>query len=144
MGNKATRDEATKRVETVRQLILSGLHSERIVQTITTEWNLQPRQGWNYIRKAREFIEQLTDEARPYLLAEHIAVRRSIRERARKDGDLRAELLAAQDEAKLFGLYAPERLEVDDLRDKPDDELIAEFQAIVDAARTRTGGGDNQ
>lgn len=34
-------------------------------------------------------------------------------------------------------------IEVNDLRDKPDHELIAEFQSIVDAARTRASGSDS-
>lgn len=34
-------------------------------------------------------------------------------------------------------------IEVDDLRDKPDDDLIREFQSIVDAARARADGGDS-
>lgn len=34
-------------------------------------------------------------------------------------------------------------IEVDDLREKSDDDLIREFQNIVDAARARAGGGDS-
>ena len=138
---KADKLEHSKRVETVRQLILSGTEATRIVQTVTEQWQIKDRQGWNYIKSARALIQAATQPSREYLLAEHIAVRRSIRERARQAKDLQAELRAAQDEAKLFGLYAPERREVDDLRDKPDDELIAEFRAIVDAARARTSAG---
>lgn len=36
-----------------------------------------------------------------------------------------------------------EKLEVNDLRDKPDSDLIREFESIVDAARTRAGNGDS-
>ena len=138
-----SRIETATRVETVRQLILSGVESTRIVQQVSAQWKVTERQGWNYMAKARELILDVSVPSREYLLAEHIAVRRSIRERARQAKDLQAELRAAQDEAKLFGLYAPERIELDDLRDKPDDELIAEFRAIVDAARARTGAGDS-
>jgi hypothetical protein len=140
---KADKLEHGKRVETVRQLILSGTEATRIVQTVAEQWGLKDRQGWNYIKHARALIQDATLPTRAYLLAEHVAARRSLRERARKKGDLRAELLALQDEAKLFGLYAPERIEVDDVRDTPDHDLIREFEAIVDTARTRAGSSDS-
>jgi len=59
----------------------------------------------NYMRDARANILAISAEARPYLLAEHLAHRRDMRRRAQKAGDLQAELLAAKDEAKLLGLY---------------------------------------
>lgn len=34
-------------------------------------------------------------------------------------------------------------IEVDDLREKPDDDLIREFQTIIDAARARASAGDS-
>lgn len=36
-----------------------------------------------------------------------------------------------------------DKLELNDLRDKPDNDLIHEFQSIVDAARARAGASDN-
>lgn len=44
--------------------------------------------------------------------------------------------------AKILGLYV-ERVEVRNLNDKADNELISEFQSIVDAARTRSAGSDS-
>jgi hypothetical protein len=141
---KADKLEHAKRVETVRQLILSGTEAARIVQTAAETWKIKDRQTWNYIKQARAQIQAATLPSREYLLAEHVAVRRSIRERARQAKDLRAELAAAQDEAKLFGLYAPTQIEVDDLREKSDSELIHEWQSILDAARTRAGASDSE
>ena len=140
---KANKLEHAKRIETVRQLILSGTEATRIVQTTSAEWHVSERQGWNYIKAARALIQDATLPSREYLLAEHVAVRRAIRERARAAKDLRAELAAAQDEAKLFGLYAPTQIEVDDLRDKADSDLFHEFQAILDTARTRAVASDH-
>ena len=57
------------------------------------------------MRDARTNILAISAEARPYMLAEHIAIRRDIRRRAQKAGDFQAELHAAKDEAKLLGLY---------------------------------------
>lgn len=45
--------------------------------------------------------------------------------------------------AKIFGQFV-ERIEVSDLRDKADDDLIREFQTILDAARTRAGASDSE
>lgn len=144
---KADKSEHDKRLETVRQLILSGVNSERIVQTVTAQWSIKTRQGWNYIRQARVLIQAITVEARPYLVAEHIAVRRSIRERARQAKDLRAELAASQDEAKLMGLYPPAQVEVHDYRKDAAqygitqsklDELENEFVAAMTGAKVTT------
>lgn len=44
--------------------------------------------------------------------------------------------------ARILGLYV-ERIELNELRDKADSDLIAEFQSIVDAARARAGASDS-
>jgi hypothetical protein len=102
---KAHKLEYAQRVESVRQLILSGSDTAPILQAVTAKWAVSTRQAWNYMRDARANILAISAEARPYLLAEHLAHRRDMRRRAQKAGDLQAELLAAKDEAKLLGLY---------------------------------------
>ena len=102
---KANKLEYAQRVETVRQLILAGNETPRVLQGVTEKWGVTDRQAWNYVRDARTNILAISAEARPYMLAEHIAIRRDIRRRAQKAGDFQAELLAAKDEAKLLGLY---------------------------------------
>ena len=102
---KANKLEYAQRVESVRQLILAGNDTPRVLQAVTEKWGVNNRQAWNYVRDARTNILAITKEARPYLVAEHLAIRRDIRRRAQKVGDLQAELLAAKDEAKLLGLY---------------------------------------
>jgi hypothetical protein len=129
--------ETDTRVETVRQFILSGDEASDIVRRAAETWGIKQRQAENYIHMARAKIRAITEQVRPYLLAEHIAVRRDIRRRAREAGDLRAEIAAAQDEAKLFGLYPSERVEVLTWEDKvirllmegkvTPDEVMAEF-----------------
>jgi hypothetical protein len=102
---KANKLEYAQRVESVRQLILSGNDTPRVLQGIAEKWGVNNRQAWNYVRDARTNILAISAEARPYMLAEHIAHRRDMRRRAQKVGDFQAELLAAKDEAKLLGLY---------------------------------------
>jgi hypothetical protein len=71
------------------------------------------------------------------MLAEHMSVRRDIRRRAREAGDLRAEIAAAQDECKLFGLYPSEKVEIFDWRKDAQaagldpDALVKEFFSKV-------------
>ena len=113
---KSTRLETDTRVETVRQFILRGDETSDIVRAAAETWGIKDRQAWYYIEKAREKIKELTELARPYLIAEHIAIRRDIRMRAQKANNLYAELAAAQDEAKLFGLYPSEKIELTDWR----------------------------
>jgi len=115
---KSNKLEYAMRVEAVRQMILSGQEATYIVQTISADYAVTERQGWNYIKAARGHILEATVPNREYLIAEHISVRRDIRMRAQLVGDLRAELGAAKDEAKLFGLYPAAQVEVKDWRDK--------------------------
>jgi hypothetical protein len=143
---KSTRLETVTRVETVRQLIISGVEASAIVRTVAEKWTVKDRQAWNYVIKARAEIAIITQQARPYLLAEHIAVRRDIRRRAREAHDLRAEIAAAQDEAKLFGLYPSEKVEIFDWRKDAQaagvdpDSLVAELFSKVPVKDDATDG----
>lgn len=111
--NKADSYTVEMRVDAVRLLLLKGQEdTPRLVQDIANKFNVNTRQAYNYIAKAKKQIEAIGAIDRAYRFSEHIALRRDIRKRARDDGDLRMELAAAQDEAKLLGLYPAERHEV--------------------------------
>lgn len=111
--NKVDSYTAEIRVDAVRLLLLKGQEdTPRLVQDIASKFGVNTRQAYNYIAKAKKQIENVGAIDRAYRFAEHIALRRDIRRRARDDGDLRMELAAAQDEAKLLGLYPAERQEI--------------------------------
>ena len=111
--NKVDSYTAEIRVDAVRLLLLKGQEdTPRLVQDIANKFGVNTRQAYNYIAKAKKQIEDVGAIDRAYRLSEHIALRRDLRRRARDDGDLRMELAAAQDEAKLLGLYPAERHEV--------------------------------
>jgi hypothetical protein len=98
------------RVDAVRVLLLKGQEdTPRLVQDIATQFGVNTRQAYNYVAKAKKQIAEIGEIDRAYRLAEQLAVRRDIRRRANAKGDYRAELLAAQDEAKLLGLYPADR-----------------------------------
>ncbi len=104
---------AETRVDAVRVLLLKG-HEDTpsLVQGIADKFGVNTRQAYNYVAKAKKQIAEVGAIDSAYRLAEHIAVRRDIRRRARDGNDLRMELAAAQDEAKLLGLYPADRHEV--------------------------------
>jgi hypothetical protein len=111
---KSTTIEYQKRVELVRQLLLSGAESHVILRNVSEKYDITPRMVDNYIRAAKQRIAIYSKEKFPLIegemVAEHISLRRDMRRRAREAGDIRAELAAARDEAQLIGLYAPTKI----------------------------------
>ena len=111
--NRVDAHTVETRVDAVRVLLLKGQEdTPRLVQEIANQFGVNTRQAYNFVAKAKEQIKDVGAIDRAYRLAEHIAVRRDIRRRARNDGDLRMELAASQDEAKLLGLYPADKHEV--------------------------------
>lgn len=106
MGGIKTDERTTEtRVDAVRLLLLKGNEpTPRLVQDIATQFGVQSRQAYNYVAKAKRQIADIGEIDRTYKLAEHIAIRRDIRRRARDKGDIKMELAAADSEAKLLGL----------------------------------------
>ena len=94
-------------------LLLKGQEdTPRLVQDIATKFGVNTRQAYNYVAKAKKQIVEIGEIDRAYRLAEQIAMRREIRRKAFDTNDLRTALAAAQDEAKLLGLYPADKHEV--------------------------------
>lgn len=110
---KATNLEYDQRIETARQMILSGLDASAICRDMTSRFEVSTRQAERYVSEAHERLKERFLLDRAALFAEHIAHRRDMRYRARRAKDLRMELAVAQDEAKLLGLYSPEEVHHD-------------------------------
>lgn len=102
---KPTKYEKTLRVETVKQALIQGLTRYSILRNVSEKYSVTERTVENYIAEARKQLETELAAARPYMIGEHIAHRRDLRQRMRKAGDLHGELRVAQDEAKLLSLY---------------------------------------
>ena len=113
---KVTKDEYKKRIMLVSRKIVEGENTTELAENISIQFSVTIRQAWNYIRDAKEQLVAISVDSKEALFAEHIAVRRSLRKRAAKAGDLRTELAVVQDEAKLFDLYSPERFAIEDWR----------------------------
>lgn len=104
-GKRATRTERDNRLSHICALILLGWRSTHITRFASAEWSLSIRQCELYVSEARRQMEHELKSLHEWTLAEHVALRRDMRRRAAKSGDLRMELEAARDEAKLLGLY---------------------------------------
>ena len=75
-------------------------------------YGVAERTADNYIAKAKTALKVEHEADRPYLMAEHVAHRRNLRAQFRRQNDYYGELKAAQDEAKLLGLYPATRHEL--------------------------------
>jgi len=131
------------RVDAVRLLLLTGKEdTSRLVQDIAAKFGVNTRQAYNYVAKAKQQIEEVGAIDRTYRLAEHIAIRRDIRRRARDANDLRMELAAAQDEAKLLGVYPSDRHEISGPNGEPIEQNTHVFshETVSAALATRSTG----
>ena len=110
--SKADAIEYQKRIETVRRLILDGTENDVILRNIAEAWQVKPRMAQYYISRARAKNQAWIDFNTADMFAHHIAFRRYLREKAMMAGDLKTALQSAIDEAKMFGLYAPTKIDV--------------------------------
>jgi hypothetical protein len=144
---KVGRLEKEQRVDVVRLLLLKGELPATVARDVSAKWHITVRQGENYVRAAQQQIANILEIDRLFLYAEHISHRRDLRRRAQAEGDLRAELAAAQDEAKLLKLYPAELVEIRDWREEARQNGVKDvdglFEQLVQAALARAdeGGG---
>lgn len=108
-GVKADKATYESRVNIVLTLIYRGWPSGRIVQNITELWHIQERQARNYIRAAYRRIRKLYEQKQKNLIAEMLARHDDLRDRAYQDHNLSLVLDIDKEDAKLLGLYAPEK-----------------------------------
>jgi hypothetical protein len=104
--------EIARRVNAVYLELLGGGARGEIVQFCSKQWRVTARQIDDYIAAANALIEAEAAKTHDEQFQAHVGIRRAIRLRAREHGDLRMELDAAKDEAKLRDLYPDERSNV--------------------------------
>ena len=109
MTKKASAATIDQRIELIYRLILDGWESVAIVQNKTVrDFNVKERQIRRYIQRARDRMDKELEQYRVGALSEHIAARRKLRRDAKRAKD---KLDILKDEAKLLGLYAPDKLQ---------------------------------
>lgn len=131
-----------QRIDFVFGLILRGCRRYEVCEAVRKKWGGCNGTADRYLEVARKRLEVYLREKRETLFAEHIAVRRSLRERAVKAKDLRLELEVVRDEAKLLGLYPADRIEmkVEDV-DAAIERELARLSAGSEAANAGTAAG---
>lgn len=99
--------------------ILSGLSISDTLRIFTEKWGIEERQVWNYYNRATKNLKAEAENHRENAFAEQVMLRRQLRSELfnrrsaegtleHKDYDLLLKVL--QDESKLLGLYAPQKV----------------------------------
>jgi hypothetical protein len=112
---KSTRAEVQSRVEAVFKLRLGGAEFADIREYAAApeqSWNVSDTQLWRYIRAADNLVRERFDARADHLLNRHILQRRQLYAHAMGAWDFSTALRVLQDEAKLEGLYPPEKREL--------------------------------
>lgn len=93
-------------------MLLGGGRDSEILQFAASQWGINERQARYYIAEATALIKSDAAKNREELVAEHIGRMNQIYRSAHSAGDYGNAIRAAQDKAKLCGLYPAERHEV--------------------------------
>lgn len=115
---------AARRVDDVLRLILDGAQYWDLRQYVAEKeseadscWfkqqdreSISERQLRRYMSQANQLIQGSQERSRKKLMRRHLAQRRSLYARAVTTGELRTALSCLEDEAKLIGLYAPQKI----------------------------------
>jgi hypothetical protein len=142
---KSTKAETAARVEEVFKLRLGGAEFADIRQFASApeqQWNVSDRQLWRYIQAADKLVKERFDAKAEHLLARHLLQRRTLYAHAMGAGDFRTALAVLQDEAKLEGLYPPQKIApTNPAGDKPYEGSLsdAERAAALAALYARVG-----
>lgn len=151
--HRPTAAEKEARVSTVMTMLLSGARRIEICQFASKTWMTTARQADRYIAQATGWIRENAAKSRDEYIAEHIGRMDAVYRSSYSAADYGNAIKAAQDRAKLLGLYPTEkmRLDVYDWRDEArkaginPDEALNEFERII-ASKMATGhddGGDS-
>jgi hypothetical protein len=105
---KATNALRDQRVQVVYQLLLQGFTSAQILQNIAS-WGLSPRSNAYYIAAATKRIRAAAAELRASMLEQMLARHADLRVKLYVAQDYATVLAVDKEDAKLLGLYAPEK-----------------------------------
>lgn len=104
---KSNQVQFNERVEIILQACLEGASRKDMLQIGTeNEWNVNPRQIENYVKRAKELMVERTAGKRKQLLGQHLARREFLYTRRIKANDDRTALAVLDSSAKLLGFDA--------------------------------------
>jgi len=127
---KVGKVESEERTMLIFTKIIEGSASAKILDFCMREWQITKAQAYTYYNRARALMEIENKATREQLLIEHRLHRRNLRERAKKVGDLRTELDAGKDEAKLSGLYPGDKTAMN-FDNATTDELMSRLSQLL-------------
>jgi len=139
-GEKADKLQYEERINTVLGLIYRGWASTKICQNVSATWKIDPRQAYRYLRAARSRIQAVAERKRKRMADEILARHDDLREKGYIAGDHRLVLEVDKEDAKLLGLYAPERHEVDVNVRELDDAIERDLAELAAARQKRLSG----
>lgn len=102
---KSTEAEIDQRVNQTYLLLLRREGRQTILQYAANKWGVGSRTADEYIARARELMREEASAERDDALAEHIALRKDLFNKAYKDKKWAIAFQICQDESKLLGLY---------------------------------------
>lgn len=103
--NKSTDAEVDQRVNEVYLLLLRRESRQTICRYARTAWGVSEDQADRYTKRARELMREDATAEREDAIAEHIALRKDLFNKAYKDQKWAIAFQVAMDECKLRGLY---------------------------------------
>lgn len=109
--NKATNAEAILRVSQIESLLIGGASFSEIVLFCSDEYGIGERQTANYIKKARQNIEETTEISRQYELTRGMRRLDNLYKRSLKVQDFKTALAIQKEIHALHGLYQPKKIE---------------------------------
>jgi hypothetical protein len=115
-----------ERTDQVYQLIIQGWRSSAILPHCSREWGITERQVKDYIKYARADIRKRATEIQKNGLKDMLNRHDDLRSRAYKSGDLRLVIDIDREDAKLLGIYAPDKQDITTKGEKLDTIQVIE------------------
>ena len=111
MSHKASKAEKIVRERKIQQMILDGNSRNEIIRFGQEHWQLSPRTIDWYIKGCKKNVRDKLSEFQIDSLARHYALRSEILTWCFEQHKISSALRVAKDQAKLLGLYLPQRVQ---------------------------------
>jgi predicted DNA-binding protein (UPF0251 family) len=105
MAHKSDAAEVDRRVNEIYSLVLAAHSYNKICRYAATKWNISTRQTDRLIKQARDKMRSVLSLGQEEALAEELELRRIIINKTLEDKNYKYALAAAEQRAKLRGLY---------------------------------------
>lgn len=140
MGRKSTDIEVQERIESIRDEMLKGMVSRvDLLQFITKNYKVSEPQADKDIARAKELIkEAITNTERDFLIAQSIERLNNLYYKNYRLQDYRECRQLVVEINKMFGLNAPEKLEVKDTSDgRTKDQIDERINQLLERRASR-------